>query len=62
MTLPQKEEEPMITTTAYVSRYEKRVKLVEGIVREDTGLSPEQSHILAVRLLHTLDTLPETLR
>lgn len=60
--IAQKKEELMTTTPAFLSPYQKRLELVQRIVREDTGLSEEQSRALAVHVLHTLDTLPETIR
>lgn len=52
----------MTQSTVFVSRYEKRVKLVQDILREETKLSEEQSRTLAIRLVHKLDTIPETVR
>ncbi|WP_236790898.1 DUF6307 family protein [Amycolatopsis sp. GM8] len=52
----------MMSNTVVVSRYEQRLQLVQKIIRNDTELSEKQGRELAVRLLHTLDTVPETVR
>lgn len=52
----------MTQSTVFLSRYEKRVKLVQDILREETKLSEEQSRVLAIRLVHKLDTIPEPVR
>ncbi|TVT17169.1 DUF6307 family protein [Amycolatopsis acidiphila] len=62
MTLQKKEEELMIQNPTFVSQYQKRVELVHDVLRHGTELSEEQSRVLAVDLLHTLDTLPERVR
>ncbi|MGK3201099.1 DUF6307 family protein [Amycolatopsis sp. MEPSY49] len=46
----------------FVSRYEQRVNLVENAVRENSPLSAEDAHALAVRLLRTLEEIPEKIR
>jgi hypothetical protein len=51
----------MTSTTPFVSRYDQRVKLLQDVLKEDTKLTDDKSHKLAVRLLHTLDTIPEKL-
>jgi len=45
--------------TGYVSRYEQRVKLVEDAVKDNSPLSAEEAHALAIRLLRTLEEIPE---
>ncbi|HVW42388.1 MAG TPA: DUF6307 family protein [Amycolatopsis sp.] len=52
----------MTSSTVYVSLYEKRVKLVQDVLKKDTKLSDEECQALAVRVLHTLDTVPEKVR
>jgi len=52
----------MTTETALVSRYELRVKLVRDVLKENTKLSDSESRALAVRLLHTMDSIPERVR
>lgn len=52
----------MTTNTAFVSRYDLRVKLVRDVLKENTKLSDSACQELAVRLLHTMDTVPERTR
>jgi len=52
----------MTTKTAFVSRYDLRVKLVRDVLKENTKLSDSACRELAVRLLHTMDTVPERTR
>ncbi|WP_198681218.1 DUF6307 family protein [Lentzea terrae] len=46
----------------YVSRYEQRVKLVQDVLKGNTPLSAEESRALAMKLLRTLDRIPEKVR
>jgi hypothetical protein len=48
--------------TVYVSRYEQRVKLVEDVVKDSSSLSAEEARALAIRLLRTLEEIPEKVR
>ncbi|WP_436498274.1 DUF6307 family protein [Actinokineospora sp. HUAS TT18] len=48
--------------TVFLSRYEQRVKLVEDVVKTNSPLSAEQAHELAIRLLRTLEEIPEKIR
>ncbi|SFB25209.1 hypothetical protein SAMN05216266_1075 [Amycolatopsis marina] len=50
------------STATYTPRYEQRVKLVQGIVREHSTLDDAAASELAVHMLHALDTIPEKLR
>lgn len=52
----------MTTETHVASRYVKRVKLVQGIVKEHSQLGDEAASEIAVRVLHALDTIPEKVR
>jgi len=52
----------MTTKAAFASRYDLRVKLVREVLKENTKLSDTACQALAVRLLHTMDTIPEQLR
>ncbi|WP_370964304.1 DUF6307 family protein [Amycolatopsis sp. cg9] len=45
-----------------MSRYEQRVKLVEDVVKDNSSLSGPEAHALAVRLLRTLEEIPEQVR
>ena len=52
----------MTTEAAFVSRYDLRVELVRDVLKENTKLSDTACQALAVRLLHTMDTIPEQMR
>lgn len=52
----------MTTDAPFVSRYDLRVKLVQDVLKENTKLSGDACQALAVRLLRTIDTVPEQLR
>jgi hypothetical protein len=52
----------MTADTAFVSRYDLRVKLVREFLKENTKLSDSAGQALAVRLLHTMDSIPERTR
>jgi hypothetical protein len=48
--------------TVFESRYDQRVKLVENVLKDKSSLSAEEAHVLAVRLLRTLEEVPEKVR
>lgn len=52
----------MTANTAYVSRYDLRVKVVRDVLKENTKLSGDACQELAVKLLHTMDNTPERMR
>ncbi len=52
----------MSTEATYISRYDQRVKLVQGVLGKDTELTGKATRALAVRVLHTLDAIPEKVR
>ncbi len=52
----------MTTEAAFASRYDQRVRLVRDVLKENTKLSDTACQDLAVRLLHTMDTIPEQMR
>ncbi|WP_436500131.1 DUF6307 family protein [Actinokineospora sp. HUAS TT18] len=53
----------MTTTEAtFVSRYERRVHLVQDIVRKHTELDDTASAALATEMVRVIDTVPEQLR
>ncbi len=57
-----------MTTSAYVSRYQRRIDLVVDALRGDPDTSPDAvmsedtARRLAVRVLQALDHIPETVR
>jgi hypothetical protein len=57
-----------MTTSTYVSRYQRRIDLVVEALRDesdtsaDTTMSEETARRLAVRVLQALDHIPETVR
>ena len=57
-----------MTTSAYVSRYQRRIDLVVEALRGDPDSSPDATmsedtaRRLAVRVLQALDHIPETVR
>ena len=57
-----------MTTSTYVSQYQRRIDLVVAALRDDPDTSPgekvseETARRLAVRVLHALDHIPETVR
>jgi hypothetical protein len=58
-----------MTSSTYVSRYERRVALVVDALRgdhddasPDTTMSEDAARVLAVRVLQALDHIPETVR
>ncbi|MGW4109731.1 DUF6307 family protein [Actinosynnema sp. NPDC004786] len=46
----------------YVSRYEARVDLVRATLQELSDLDAKTAHDVAVRVVHVLDHLPESVR
>lgn len=52
----------MTSNTVFVSPYEKRVKLVQDVLKEHTKHSEKECRALAVWVLRTLDTIPEKIR
>ena len=52
----------MTTEVAFASRYDQRVRLVRDVLKENTELPDAACQALAVRLLHTMDTIPERMR
>ncbi|WP_020671982.1 DUF6307 family protein [Amycolatopsis nigrescens] len=52
----------MSAEAKFVSRYDQRVELVRGILKQDTKLDAKNADALAIRLLHALDATPEKLR
>jgi len=51
-----------MTVPTYLSTYERRVKLVQDTLMEDSKLSAKSARNLAVRVLSALDHLPERVR
>ncbi|MGW7538141.1 DUF6307 family protein [Amycolatopsis sp. NPDC054798] len=52
----------MATDVAFVSRYDLRVEMVRDVLKKNTKLSDAECQELAVRLLRTVDTVPERIR
>lgn len=52
----------MTTDATFVSRYDLRIKMVRDVLKENTKLTDNDCQALAVRLLHTVDTIPERMR
>ncbi|HVK19873.1 MAG TPA: DUF6307 family protein [Actinokineospora sp.] len=48
--------------TKFVSRYERRVRLVQDIVRKHTELDDTASAALATEMVRVIDTVPEKTR
>jgi hypothetical protein len=51
-----------MTTSTYMSMYERRVKLVQDTLTEHSKLSDKSARALAVQVLGALDHLPERVR
>lgn len=51
-----------MTTSTYVSMYERRIKLVQDTLTENSKLSDKSARDLAVRVLGVLDHIPERVR
>ncbi|WP_370945457.1 DUF6307 family protein [Amycolatopsis sp. cg5] len=49
-------------TAAYQSRYDRRVSLVQELVSSNTKLKDKEARALAVKMIHALDTVPESVR
>ncbi|SFW79986.1 DUF6307 family protein [Amycolatopsis australiensis] len=52
----------MTTDAAFVSRYDVRVKQVRDVLKDNTELPDDACQAHAVRLLHTMDAIPERMR
>lgn len=52
----------MTTTVEYMSRYDRRVKLVTDALRNHSKLSEKDSFTLAEHVLEALDRMPEKVR
>lgn len=48
-----------MTDTVFVSRYEKRVKFVQDVLRKHSKLGDKASHDLATRVVYAIDHIPE---
>lgn len=51
-----------MTTSTYLSPYERRVKLVQDVLAEHGKLDAKDARRLAVHVLDTLDHIPERVR
>lgn len=51
-----------MTAPTHMSMYERRIKLVQDVLTEDSKLSNENARDLAVRVLGVLDRIPENVR
>lgn len=51
-----------MTTTTYTSAYERRLKMVEDVLKGRTELGGKASRDLAVHVLRALDHIPERVR
>jgi hypothetical protein len=51
-----------MTTSTYMSLYERRVKLVQETLTEHSKLSKKDARDLAVHVLGALDHIPEQVR
>lgn len=52
----------MSTEAQFISRYDRRVRLVHEIVKEHSTVDDETAAAIAVQVLHALDTVPEKVR
>jgi hypothetical protein len=52
----------MTATTAYLSLYDRRVKLVQRALTENSKLNDKVAHELAGHVLNALDHMPEKVR
>lgn len=52
----------MTSSTAFISRYDRRVTRAQEVLKQHTKLTDAECREIAVRLLHTLDTIPEKVR
>lgn len=51
-----------MTTSTYVSAYERRLKMVEDVLTGRTKLDDKAARDLAVHVLRALDHIPERVR
>jgi hypothetical protein len=51
-----------MTETAFVSRYEKRVKFVQDTLVQNSKLGDRAAHDLAVKVVYAIDHIPEPSR
>ncbi|WP_394619623.1 DUF6307 family protein [Lentzea sp. JNUCC 0626] len=51
-----------MTTSQYLTRYERRLKMVQDEVTSHTGLEDKAARELAVHVLRVLDHIPERVR
>ncbi len=56
------ESENEMTAPAYVSMYERRIKLVQDTLTEHSKLNAKSARDLAVQVLGALDHIPERVR
>jgi len=52
----------MTAATTLLTQYDRRRKLVQDIVKDNSGLTDDAAADIAVRVLHALDRVPEKLR
>jgi hypothetical protein len=52
----------MTAQTIALSRYEGRLKTVADVIQAHSKLSAKAAGEIAVRVLHSLDTIPERIR
>jgi hypothetical protein len=48
--------------TEFLTRYEQRIRFVQGTIQEHSKLTDKASRELAVHVIHALDHIPETTR
>lgn len=51
-----------MTDTVFVSRYEKRIKFVQEVLRESSKLGDNASYELATKVVYAIDHIPEEQR
>jgi hypothetical protein len=51
-----------MTDTVFVSRYEKRVRLVQEILKKDANLTDEVAREVATKVVYAIDHIPEVRR
>lgn len=52
----------MATSTTLQTPYQKRVQLVQDIIRNNSKIGDKAAGELAVHVLHALDSVPEKMR
>jgi hypothetical protein len=52
-------EEYAMTDTIFVSRYEKRIRFVQDVLKENSKLGDKASHDLATKVVYAIDHIPE---